>query len=73
MRTLLIVVKLNPIGVVGEQVLRNVERETIKQTLELCDGCVAEAARRLGIFRVVLQRKIKRLRIHYVAKKGPRP
>jgi DNA-binding NtrC family response regulator len=46
-----------PVG--PETRLDDVEREVVRQTLLLCDGNVTQAAKRLGISRRTLQRKIK--------------
>lgn len=42
-------------------VLFALECDAIRQVLAACEGNVAEAARRLGIHRQSLQRKIRRL------------
>lgn len=43
-------------------VLFLLECDAIRQVLAACDGNVTEAARRLGIHRQSLQRKIRRMR-----------
>ena len=43
-------------------VVRSVEKQYIRSVLEECDGRVSEAAKRLGIYRTVLYRKIKALK-----------
>lgn len=42
-------------------VLEQVERETVAQVLDYCGGNISHAARRLGIHRQVLQRKMTKL------------
>lgn len=52
-----------PMNDTGERrdVLFELEADAIRQVLAQCDGNVTEAARRLGIHRQSLQRKIRRM------------
>lgn len=43
----------------GRDVLSRIERETIRQALELCGWNVTRAAASLGLHRQALQRKIR--------------
>lgn len=53
--------------------LGDVEREHILRVLDACGGNVSAAARRLGIYRSSLQRRLRRYRSESAAKECVHP